>query len=453
MEHTPAPADPRPSGEGAPPGVPAGVPAEAPVRYDLGRLRSLSDCVFAVAITLLAGVAAAPAPGSSAAAVDQFLADEVVGYAAFVAAFVLIGYVWLLHHRIFGLLHRVDGWTVWLNFAALSLLVLLPYLGRLSSDFTSFGTPHLLVGVDVFAVGVLLLVVVRHCRRSGLFAPVVPPAAVRILSWRPAVLAVAFGAAGVASLLRPGLAALGWPLLVGGGVVLRVTLGRIDQADVGSIDDQVHIDADEAPVGARPGERQLSSISRITGFSDNVYAFAITILALQLHVPSRSLVHTDAQLVHELRVIADPTVTGYLLGFVILGVFWVAHCRYFLLIDRHGPSLPAFNLGHLMTVAVLPFATLLFSDFPISSTTVVYAVAAGCAGTSLSLLLSYAIRHRLTADTLDRVGLRRARLQSAIMPLGFFASVPLAVVAPRAAWVVWLVVGFSGRRLVRSTTV
>jgi uncharacterized membrane protein len=267
------------------------------------------------------------------------------------------------------------------------------------------------------------------------------------------VLAAAFGAAGLLSLLHPGFAALGWVLLVCGVVVARMALGRIDRADVGSIDDRIAVDADEAPIGARPGERQLSSLSRITGFSDNVYAFALTILALQLHVPSRTLVHTDGQLLDQLRLVVDPTVSGYVLGFVILGVFWTVHCRYFLVIDRHGPALPAYNLGHLMTVAVLPFATLLFSDFPISSTTALYAVAAGCTGFSLALLLSYAIRHRLTADTLDRFGLHRARLQAAVMPLGFFASVPVALVAPRVAWVVWLVVGFSGRRLVRSTAV
>ena len=252
------------------------------------------------------------------------------------------------------------------------------------------------------------------------------------------------------ALVTPALWALGWPLLIVGGLVLRTRSGSIDQADVATIDDEVSVDPDEAPMGERPGTRQLVSLARITGFSDNVYAFAVTVLVLQLHAPDRGAITTDAQFLEYMGKVADPAITGYLLGFAIIGLYWVMHCRYFLVIDRHSPSLPAYNLGHLMTIAVLPFATFLLSEFPIASTTTIYAVAAGLAGTSLCVLLFYVVRHHLVSDTLDSDDIRMAKVQSLVLPLGFFASIPVALVAPRVAWVVWLVIGVGRRRLQRS---
>ena len=421
------------------------------VRYDLARLRGLSDCVFAVTITVQAVVAALPAADASREQVEQFLSGEYIGYLGYVGSFLLVGYVWLQHHRIFGLLRRVDGPIVAANFALLFGVVLMPFLGRMSADFRQFAFPHLVLGLDVAIIGVLLALVVRHGRSRRLFAPEVPARAVSILLWRCAVLTSSFAISGALSFVAPGLTGLGWPLLLAGSVVVRRRLGPIEQADVGTLADSVRIDEDEAPLVGVAGA-QLQSLARITGFSDNVYAFAMTVVVIQLRVPDRIGVTDTAQLVDALRADVAPVATGYLLGFVVIAMFWTGHCRYFLIIVRHGTSLPAVNLTHLMALASLPFASLLFSDFFIPVTAVLYSVIAGLTAVGLSAVFLYADRHDLLTDELSAPERTWARRAAWLMPSVFLVSVPVAAFSPAAAAVVWVVAGLSNRRLLRAHT-
>jgi uncharacterized membrane protein len=418
------------------------------VRYDLTRLRGLSDCVFAVAITIQAVIAAIPAVGASREEVEQFLTNEAFGYAAYVGCFALVGYIWLQHHRIFGLLRRVDLTIVLANAALMFGVVILPFLGRLSGDHRTLSVPHLISGADVALIGGLLALIVRHSRSRGAFSAVVPPRAVRILLWRCGVLAGSFLLSALLSILSPGLNGLGWPLLLVGSLVVRRRLGRIDEADVGSLDDEVEVDEDEAPAVGAAG-RQLQSLARITGFSDNVYAFAMTVVVIQLRVPADAGVISESELLEALRVDVLPVLVGYLLGYAVITLFWVAHCRYFMVIVRHGTSLPAYNLLHLMVLATLPFASLLFSDFLMPVTAVLYSVFAGLTALGLSAVFLYAARAGLLSDALGADELARARRAAWAMPLAFLATIPIAAVAPAAAGVGWVLAGLSNRRLVR----
>lgn len=419
------------------------------VRYDLGRLRGLSDCVFAVAITIQAVVAAIPAPDASRQEVERFLRGEYLGYAAYVGSFILVGYVWLQHHRIFGLLRRVDGWTVVANFGLLFCVVLLPFIGRVSGDFRSLSAPHVLMALDVATIGCLLGFILRRSRSHGAFDDVVPPLAITILLWRCVVLTASFLAAGALSMLHPGLMSAGWPLLLLGSLVVRRRLGRIEEADVGAMDDDAHVDRDEAPLVGTSG-RQLQSLARITGFSDNVYAFAMTVVVIQLHVPEVAGIASNGELVEALWRDVMPLLAGYMMGFVVIAAFWITHCRYYLVITRHGTSLPAYNLLHLMALASLPFASLLFSDFFIPATAVVYSVIAGLTALGLTAVFLYALRADLVSDELGPDERARARRAAWMMPAAFLMSVPVAAVAPGAAAVVWVLAGVSTRRMVRA---
>ena len=64
------------------------------------------------------------------------------------------------------------------------------------------------------------------------------------------------------------------------------------------------------------------SADRLAALSDGVFAFAMTVLALDLHVPSAFAVANETGLQHALVAMA-PGLLTYVISFLTLGIFWV----------------------------------------------------------------------------------------------------------------------------------
>lgn len=88
---------------------------------------------------------------------------------------------------------------------------------------------------------------------------------------------------------------------------------------------------------------------RLEAFSDGVLAIIITIMVLELEVPDHSELSA-------LRLLV-PTVLGYVLSFIYLGIYWNNH-HHLLQATRHidGRVLWA-NLHLLFWVSLIPFVT------------------------------------------------------------------------------------------------
>jgi uncharacterized membrane protein len=99
--------------------------------------------------------------------------------------------------------------------------------------------------------------------------------------------------------------------------------------------------------------------TRIEAFSDGVFAIAITLLIIEVHVPSRSHAET---LGHELLRIW-PSYMGYLTSFLTIGVMWINHHRVFTLIERYDHTHMLLNLLMLLLIAFLPFPTAVLAQF------------------------------------------------------------------------------------------
>ena len=85
-----------------------------PEAMDPGRLEAFSDGVFAIAVTLLIlEVKVADEGGSLAAR----LGHAWPSYAAYVISFIVIGTMWINHHRMFRALVAVDHTIIVANLA------------------------------------------------------------------------------------------------------------------------------------------------------------------------------------------------------------------------------------------------------------------------------------------------------------------------------------------------
>src|ERR687883_261005 len=139
------------------------------------------------------------------------------------------------------------------------------------------------------------------------------------------------------------------------------------------------------------------SKGRLEGVSDGVIAILITIMVLELHIPSGT---SWAALREDL-----PVLLAYVLSFVNLGIYWNNHHHMLAAVHRvNGVALWA-NLHLLFWLSLFPFATAWMSEneFP-PAPTAVYGI----------VLLAAAVAYYVLQAILLRVEGQRSMLRTAI---------------------------------------
>lgn len=98
---------------------------------------------------------------------------------------------------------------------------------------------------------------------------------------------------------------------------------------------------------------------RIEAFSDGVFAIAITLLVLDIHVPEIRPGQTLlGGLAHEW-----PNLLGFLIGFFTLLICWINHHYMFTMIYRSNSMLLLLNGLKLLVVSITPFVTAMLSKY------------------------------------------------------------------------------------------
>jgi uncharacterized membrane protein len=97
--------------------------------------------------------------------------------------------------------------------------------------------------------------------------------------------------------------------------------------------------------------------SRLEAFSDGVFAIAITLLILEVRLPSEE----TGTLSHRLAE-AWPGYIGFVISFVIIGIMWANHHSIFRLIGRASHGLVVANLLLLLCVSFIPFPTKVLAE-------------------------------------------------------------------------------------------
>lgn len=63
------------------------------------------------------------------------------------------------------------------------------------------------------------------------------------------------------------------------------------------------------------------SLERLAALSDGIFAVAMTLLVLDLHVPAAELIHSEGALWRGLARMT-PQIVSYIMSFITLGIFW-----------------------------------------------------------------------------------------------------------------------------------
>jgi uncharacterized membrane protein len=145
---------------------------------------------------------------------------------------------------------------------------------------------------------------------------------------------------------------------------------------------------------------QGRNLDRLAALSDGIFAVAMTLLVLDLHIPSVAQVSGERALLQALGALGPQWVT-YAMSFLTLGIFWAGQQTQLNHLAEGTRDLTWIHLGFLLATTALPFTTRLLAEF------INFRVALGLywlnifvLGTMLFWSWSYATRANLVkADT------------------------------------------------------
>lgn len=103
--------------------------------------------------------------------------------------------------------------------------------------------------------------------------------------------------------------------------------------------------------------------TRIEAFSDGVFSIIVTLLVLELTVPEVTGPHINAQLSNLIWHLI-PKLSCYVISFLSVSVFWIAHYQFFHTIKHSTRGLLWINTTLLMLLAFVPFPTALLGEYP-----------------------------------------------------------------------------------------
>jgi uncharacterized membrane protein len=102
--------------------------------------------------------------------------------------------------------------------------------------------------------------------------------------------------------------------------------------------------------------------NRIEALSDGIFAIVMTLLILEIHVPSLPPNAPNVQVVPALWELWPKFLT-YAVSFISLGVYWIGHHNMYHAIRRSDRVLLWLNILFFMFVSLLPFSTSVLNAF------------------------------------------------------------------------------------------
>lgn len=192
------------------------------------------------------------------------------------------------------------------------------------------------------------------------------------------------------------------------------------------------------PKNPNPPPEESLGLERIVFFSDAVMAIAITLLVIDIRVPEIEPALAVAELPAQLAALT-PNLLTFFISFIVIGIYWISHHRYFTYIKRYDTRLMLLNLMFLFFIACMPFVASLLGRFTfVPIVLIIYTLALAAMGISMALIWRYASKdHRLIESTVEASTIRIINIRLFVAPLMFLIAVPFAFVSATAVITVW----------------
>jgi uncharacterized membrane protein len=175
--------------------------------------------------------------------------------------------------------------------------------------------------------------------------------------------------------------------------------------------------------------RTGTNSDRLQFFSDAVFAIAMTLLVIDIAVPTISKSVSDARLDAELwRAIGDQwqQFLAYAISFWVIAVNWAGHHRKFAVTRKFDGNVVHLNLWLLFLIAFVPYPTSLISEYPGSMPAIVlYAVEVSLLSALQWWLWHYTFRKGYLDERVDLGMYRYVSRNFLTVPIVFLLSIPV----------------------------
>jgi len=219
------------------------------------------------------------------------------------------------------------------------------------------------------------------------------------------------------------------------------------------------VGTDGARTAAGPHyERDTVEFARAFTFFDAVYAFALTLLVVNIDPPKASTwTSLDALLSSGL----EWQLLGFAISFIVIAVFWRVNHGLVAQFRAVSPGIIVANLVAIAFVVLVPFSTQGISDVATADEPLaiaVYAVNISCAVIAQTAMFYVARHDGVLADPLPRRADTVNLLATLTTPVVFLASIPIASAFGaewgRYTWALLIVIGplsgaWASRRVAR----
>ena len=180
-------------------------------------------------------------------------------------------------------------------------------------------------------------------------------------------------------------------------------------------------------------------LEHVISFSDAVFAFAITLMAISIDIPNLPTNLTQSQLVDKLYEMY-PQVESYLISFAVIAIFWVSYHQVFNHIMGSPIQIVYLNLLFLMLITLLSLSTSLVINYgSYQIPYIVYCTIVIMTSSLLAVIWWYATRDRkLINKSIHPLFVKGVMINLLSIPAVFSLSIFVSFIDIDIAQYIWL---------------
>ena len=184
----------------------------------------------------------------------------------------------------------------------------------------------------------------------------------------------------------------------------------------------------------------IIKVDRVISFSDAVFAFAITLMALSIDIPDLPTHLTQSELLDELFNLY-PQFESYIISFAVIAIFWVSYHQVFNHIKGSHITMVYLNLLFLLLVTLLSLSTSLVINYGTYQIPyVIYCFIVIMTSSLLATIWWHATRNkRLVDKNLHPLFIKGVFVNLISIPIVFTISIIISFVNLEIAQYFWLI--------------